>query len=235
MQRSITFGLLVLALFVAPALALDPPDAKVNPQNSHIETAHVSWTGSAYVVRHSDDDGSEPPETTTLETCASFCDGARIEISTAGDTWEVWWRDGSVAEVVSRKLAYGGSWGSTRVLSEDDEDSRNSEISRFGSQTWVVFEAEQSGGTGVAVNVIIDDPDPIGTRVILRTTAYSGDVDSQIRNESGHLWVTWVDSGTQVGWSEYASGSWSSPAYESYSGSTIATARARIRVHVLGL
>ncbi len=225
---------LILACFLV--FASDPPDSKTNPQSSYIETTDSHVVGSQYDLRLTitTENG---PVVYSFGSAAFDDNGPRLAISSGGDTWVVWWRAASTDQVLIRKLTYAtGNWSSERLVSDSDEGSRHPEIVYDGATPWVAYEFDaEGGGTSIAVNGIKEDPIPIGFRTLLRTTSYAGDTDVLAYYESGHLWVTWVDSASNVGWCEYDYGTtgWSSPSFESYANDSVAAARGRVRTAVL--
>lgn len=229
--------LIALALVGLSIQAHTPPDSTVNPQTGFIETVDARWSGVNWEIRRSVDPG--PGQSITNEdVCIDSNDDVdpRLDISAAGNTWVTWWRDLSTDQVHIRKHTLATkTWGSDRLISSENEDSHNPEIAYDGTSPWVAYEVHGASSQSIAVGIISDEPDPIGVRTILRTTSYSGDADVDIHAEGGHLWVTWVDSGSHVGWSEHDANGWSVPSYESYSGSSVAAARSSIRAAVLGL
>jgi len=98
----------------------------------------------------------------------------------------------------------------------------------------VAFEIDVTSGVSIGVARLDEDPDPFPTRAIVATTE-STILDTRIIADSGHLWVTWVDSTNDVGWSEYdyPPETWAAPSYESYAQDDVQAARGRIRGAVL--
>lgn len=229
----------VLVLIVATVvMSGDPPDSKLNPGTGYIETVDSVWGGSRYDVRHTLDKEGQPSESGWVSTNTDDDLGPRIEIDSADDTWVVWWRDKTTDEVWFRSRDVStGDWGNERRASSSTESSRNPEIVHDGTDTWVVFEFDDSGDTGIGVLAIVDEPAPMGSRKKLATAIYTGSVDARIHYESSHLWVSWVDDSDDVGWSEwdYTSESWSSTDYEDYSADSVSDARGRIRTDILGI
>jgi hypothetical protein len=235
----------VLALIISTCLiedisvlASDPPDSDVNPKSGHIETTDSTWNETNYDVRHVTDLG-EGLGRTIFDVSSDSVDDItpRVGISADGDTWVVWCRSDDKDLVLVRKHSYStDSWGDERAVSNRLESSRHPEIVHDGTHPWVVFEFDDAGDTGIAVNEIYDDPDPIGNRIQLAVTDYVGDLDVLIHYETSHLWVTWVDSDFEVSWCEYdyQSEAWGTPAYESYSSDSVDHARSRIRTSILG-
>jgi hypothetical protein len=228
----------LLACAAGPSLAEDPPDSDVNPQTGSIETVDsVESTGQSD-VRHAVDPGQGGPRVLEILTTSTLDDlSPRIAIDTDGDSWVVWWREGTTDEVLYRVRDLGtGTWSAEQTISDTEDDSRNPEIALDDTSVWVVFEARHSGGTDLVVTSGgMDDPSPFPGLTVLGTSALSSGVDVLLHSESGHLWVSWIDDGDDVGWREYdyASESWLSAAYESYAQDDVSSARERIRDSVL--
>ena len=105
-----------------------------------------------------------------------------------------------------------------------------------GSHAWIAYEVDgASGGTILKAKYIDDDPAPFFAASVVATTAYTGTVQARIQAESAHVWLTWVDSETEVGWRRYDSGTatWAAPAFESYTSDSVEAALGRIRSSVL--
>lgn len=232
------FSALVMAPLATSTLASDPPDSEVNPVTGHIETTDSFSDEGLINVRHTDNPGGSLRKNVILLSAASQDDlDPRVTISDDGDTLVAWWRDGDNDVVLCRKRSYSsGSWSSEWQVSEVDENGRNPEIVNDDSRAWVAYEIDDPNGTSIGVNAIADEPNPIGSLAILRTTSWAGDVGVLIDFDSGHLWVTWVDDDSFIGWSEfdYSSNTWPSPSYEAYEGDKVENARESIRTTVLG-
>ncbi len=235
-MRLTLMALFVCALIAVPAFA-DAPDSEVNPQTGNIETADATANTSDLDVRITIDDGSGNNVVTFLSTHADDDRRPRIAIEDDGDVWVVWWRDSATDEIVFRRRPHGSTWDAEEVISESGESSRNPSIVRDGSDVFVAYEYDSGSDTAIALLKDEWAPDPFGLRLTLDTTSYSGDVDVLLFSESGNVWVTWVDSASDVAWSEYdaATDSWSLTTLESYSADTVEDARGRIRTTVLGL
>ena len=225
------------AVAICTALASDPPDSKANPVSGYIEVTDSTHVGSNYDVRHAINPGNGQQLSVTMVSSDPLDDlSPRIAISLSGDTWIVWYRDGSTREVLIRKRTYAaGTWGSEQLVSLAGESSRSPEMVHDGARPWVAYEYATQNRTGIGVVQITDGPLPFPSRVPLATTTYAGDVDVRVNAEAGQLWVTWVDSTQFVGWSEYSYGTatWGLPGYESYASDSIQAARDRIRSTVL--
>ena len=228
---------LVAAASVTPLSADDPLDSEFNPASGSIESVLSKATGGVTDIRHSVDPGQGAPTVSFALTSNPAPDLApRIAIEADGRAGVTWWRDGAVDTVHARtRDAATKTWTAETAVSDPTVDARNPEIVSDGTDLWVAFEADAGGGdTAVQVRGIRDDPDPIV--MIAPYVSFGGDLDTLIHFAEGDLWVTWVDSGSEVGWSTHdaATDTWSVPAYESYANDSIEDARARVRSTVHG-
>ena len=227
--------LVVLASLMANALpASEPPDMEVNPVTGYVEAVDVA-ADAGNLVRHTVDMG-QGGNGTAQTVSSSEGKNPRIAIKTNGESWVVWWQDGSTDEVFyTFRATPGGTWTPASRVSSPGQDSQYPEIVHNGSSTWIAYQILAGTTKSIAVTGITDGPEPFPTATVLATTTFSGDVDVLVHSESGHVWVTWVHSATLVGWSQWDStaGLWSVPAFESYAGSSIQAARSNIRWTVL--
>jgi len=228
----------LLCLLPGLALASDPPDSAVNPRSGIIETADSHWAGAKFLVRHAIHAGrGQSPVVFEVSGIQDDDPEPRLAIGPTGDTWVLWRRSVPSNQVLVRKRTYSTSaWSAERVVSASGQDAVRPRIVCDGTSPWVAYLATTTSGTAIATVRIIDDgPDPFGP-LLVATTSYAGDLDMQLNAEAGHLWVTWVDGAATVGWSayDYGTGTWTLPAYESYTGDSDAAARNRIAATVLG-
>jgi hypothetical protein len=162
-------------------------------------------------------------------------------IADNGDAWVAWWRDGQSDTVLVRKRDHStGNWNSELQLSDEEagggfREARHPTITHDGTRLWVAYEVIDAEDIVIVTHAVIDDPDPITAAFEVARTGYSGSNTVLVRSEAGRVWVTWVDSASDVGWSAYdhASGSWNAASYESYATDTVDDARSRIRTAVL--
>lgn len=233
MKRLLGTVCLTASLAADAVHASDPPASAVNPVDSEIETVETWWGGTGYDIRHTDPNGGQSL-ITVLSTHADTDRGARILINPAGDTWVAWWRDGATDEVLYRKRASGASsWSLEEVVSPSDDDASRPHLVWDGTSAWIVFVADPGGGADrrIRAATIFEDPVPFG----VASTSFAGDLDPRIHHDDGHLWVTWVDSSDDLGWSEYdyASRTWGTVGYEGYAQDSVEDARARVAGAVL--
>jgi len=210
---------LFLAIHAPLILAGDPPDLASNPVTGWVESVDIA-TDSGDRVRHAEDGptalgGSDQ----LISTDAGI--SPRIACRADGQTWIVWWRDADPDQVHFRyRDASTSAWSDEGLVSESNEPGRHPELVIDGTTTWVAFETDDGLDTGVSVRAVTDSPEPFDTQVTIATTDFDGDVAVMIHAELGHLWVTWVDSPDDVGWSEYdhTGDIWALPQYEPYEG-----------------
>jgi hypothetical protein len=231
-------GVVGSALAVTPIL--DIPDSQENGVSGVIETADTPWSGTSYDIRHVSAAGAGHPQVITTVSNDIHNDlGARLVIdSVNGDSWVAWWRDLAVDQVIVRKRNQAtGAWSSERVQSVATEGSRHPSVAFDGSRAWIAYEVTDTliGGTILKVKAIEDDPAPFALASAVATTLNPGFVHGHLEADSGHLWLTWVDSDLEVGWSQLdaVSQTWTAPAYESHVLDTEDDARERIRASVL--
>ncbi len=231
-QKLWTCGLLVFLMASNLALS-DPPASAVNPQSGDIEIADPTWSGTSRDIDYVIDAGNgQWPEVYTVTDNSLDDHRPQLVIASSGDAWVTWWRDDTLDRVLVRKRHFSdGSWDDERVQGETGESSRNPTIAHDGTDPWVAYELDDQSNTGIAVGIVVDEPDPIGIQTVLATSEFTGAVDVTIHSDQGHLWTTWVDSATDVGWAEYdyASETWGLPGFESYAQDTVEDALDRIR------
>ena len=234
-QRLLTIA---LGLVLCPAAAwAAPPDSERNPVTGDIETVDQVIESSNRNVRHVSDPGPGPGEVTVLTGHGDDDNDPRITITPDGNSWVVWWRDSATDGVFFRRLdASVPEWTAESRISEPGESSSHPAVVNDGTHVWVAFEIANGSDTDVGITGVgHDEPSPFPGRTIIATTSYGGDLDVTVHYDSGALWVTWVASASDVGWSEYDSTTetWSAAADESYASDTVADARDRIRTTVL--
>jgi hypothetical protein len=239
MLRAISRCAAVVTIAVASATAfgVDPPDARVNPVSSLIETVDAAWYGNNYNVRYTATtiDGAQTTSYFLTTHTANDVD-PRIAIAANGDTAVVWWRDLAADTVLYRKQSFTtGLWSAERLAGTAGQSNSHPRVNYANGKFWVAFQIQNPKNRSVAAQVIDDTPEPI--TAIVATTTFSGDLDIRLHAESGHLWLTWIDSNSYVGYSEYIYGSqyWAIPAREPFSAGGVLAALARVRSRILGL
>ena len=159
----------------------------------------------------------------------------QVALTSQGDRKLVWWRNDTVDVVLFAEKSASGGWWSTPVqVSDGQEDARSPQVAVFGATTFAAYEGVPTSGYRKVIVGKQDGPDPWPLTQVATSSQVSA-LYIQLHSDSGHLWVEWVDSAIQLGWSEYLSGSWGTAEYETYGGADdIASGRGRIRSRVLG-
>lgn len=208
---------LLFAFGCSIAATSGPPDSEYNPAAMVIESVDAAYGTSSLDIRHTADPGPGSASRSVLLTTHPLDDvDPRLALDSNGGAWVVWWRDGSLDEVlIKRRLPRGTSWSAEIRVSEDTEQSRDPAIAHDGARAWVVYVIKNSESYAVAVRSG-DGSVPWPTRTILHTSYTGTDLDPQVHNTKGNLWVTWAESPTLLGWREYdyASQTWLATGFE---------------------
>jgi hypothetical protein len=162
--------------------------------------------------------------------------GLRVAIGDDGVVHVVWQRDLTADEVRTVAVRADGTLGPEVLLSDPAEDSRNPDIVVLGSDLYVAYEVHGEPAVAVAVQTIVDDPDPIGPRIVVGTTSYSGDADVRIHAADGHLWATWMRAADDLGYAifDVATQTWGTTAHEAVVEGDVVTALKNVEGAVLG-
>ena len=218
---------------VAPVA--EPPDSLGNALSGAIETADTPWSGTSYDVRHVINPGGGRPLIIKILTVDGRDDlGPRLAVNPGnGDSWVAWWRHGAVDQVVvRRRINATGVWTAELVQSVSTESSRHPSITFEGGHGWIAFEVGAPGAeTRLEAKVIEDEPAPFLAATVVATTSYTGKIDAHIHAEFGRVWMSWVDSATEIGWCRFdlSRSTWGVPQFESYDIDSVTEARGRIR------
>lgn len=207
--------LLLLSLFATTGSpAGDPPDSQLDPQTGHIHTLDSKPSGTHQVIRHTEDPGQGQP--TVTEITSGHADvSPHLAVGRDSVVHVVWQRELDADEIRVVALGADGTPGTERLLSEPGEESRNPDIVLLGSTAFVAYEVHGGTAVTVAVQTILDDPDPIGPRIVVGTTSFAGDADVQIHAAEGHLWTTWMGAADDLAYAVFDTGTrtWATPAH----------------------
>ena len=225
-----------IVLTSAAAFGVDAPDLRINAVSGFIETVDATWSGSNYNVRYTQMTSAGQQTASTLLTSNASNDvDPRIASAQSGDVVVSWWRDLATDAVVYRKRSFAtGAWSPERTAGLPNESSSHPRVVYASDKPWVAYQIQNSKTRSVGAQIIDDDPEPF--RSIVATTGYTGDLDIEINAVSRHLWVTWIDNASNVGYAEYSYEKqlWSVPAREPFAADSVSAARSRIRDRVLG-
>ncbi|HEX5041608.1 MAG TPA: hypothetical protein VFV75_01820 [Candidatus Polarisedimenticolaceae bacterium] len=226
--------LLISFLVPVPSLAWDPPDSQLDSTSGLIHTVDSAPSGSDQVIRHTVDPGVGQA---TVSAITSGHADYSPHLAIGGDMLRVvWQRDLAADQIRTVTVDRHGTLGTEWLLSDVSEDSRNPDIAVFGSLSYVAYEVHGEAAVALAVQTIIDDPDPIGPRIVVGTTTYSGEADVRIHAADGHLWTTWMHAADVLGYAifDVATQTWGTTAYEPIVGGDVVTALKNVEGTVLG-
>ena len=229
---------IVLAGLLPTTSAAELPDSELNHVSGNIELVESILNGGQHDIRHVVDRGQGVPSLQTLLSVDAADDSSpRIAINDTGAPGVVWHRTGEVTEVSFRaRPELNGEWGGEKPVGEQGTDSLRPAIVADSGGFWIGFESlELPGKTDVVVRGITDDFEPFPTLNIIDTTDYLGDHAIVMHKEQDSLWMTWIQSPTEVGWAvyDYETESWGLAQYEPNPDDDVPAARARIRETVL--
>jgi hypothetical protein len=238
-MRHARSAIVVLALSVfLPAFADDPPDATLNPQTGQVSVVDTVIQSGVQQVRCTTKVTSSLREVDLLGHPDFNGKSPRIAASPSGDLFVTWWNEAATPQVLLSVQTYPDqTWSDPIVLSQSTESSQSPRIVHDGSKAWTAYTIDAGSGTFQVAVTGGDDPLPWPTRGIVAETTYADDIDVTLDTDAaGHLWITWIDSDTNVGWVayDYANAVWSTPSYESYEEDSVEDARERIGETVLG-
>jgi len=220
----------------AAAFCVDPPDLRINAVSGLIEVVDATWSETNYNVRYTQVTSTGQPASSIVLSSNTANDvDPCIASAGNGDVVVAWWRDLKADAVVYRKRSIAtGAWTLERAVGLAGESNSHPRVVYAGDDPWVAYQIQEFKAKSVGAQIIDDDPEPF--RSIIATTSYSGDLEIQLNAEESHLWVTWIDSASNVGYAEYDSDErvWSAPTREPFPGDSVSSARSRIRDRVLG-
>lgn len=228
-------SLLVVSLLLsAPSLASEPPDSQLDPRTGLVHTVDSALSGADQVVRYTLDPGKGEP--TAIEITSGHDDRSpHLAIDENSVVHVVWQREEAADQIRAITIGADGSPGSERLLSDPGEDSRHPVLALDGSLPRVAYEIHGGSAVAVAVQTITDDPDPIGPRIVIGITTFSGSADVRIHAAEGHLWTTWMDGADVIAYSAYdpTTEGWSAVAYQDVPEGELENALQRVEGDVL--
>lgn len=227
---AISTGLVCLFSTASPAEEL--PASAIHPVTGNVEVVEAFDEGSSLDVRHIVYENREVTE--ILADTSADERGPKIEIDGSGNRYVVYWTEGSTDDVWLLFYDAAEEDWETPVLLSGTYEGRRPDTARNGSEVWVTYSTDLTGGYAIVASVW-DDNDPFITDPV-ETTTYTGFPDPLVDAVAGEVWVSWIDSATDIAWIVWDSGteSWSSVSLEDYSQDSVEDARDRIEAAVLG-
>jgi len=225
-------ALLILSYRAAPAA--EAPDLEANPITQTVESVDVSTEDDSR-VRHTEDPGQAGNPVATLVSSAPAV-SCRIAIDAAGQSWAVWQDVATSAIRLSVRNPFETVWTLEKPISLPDQICANPRIVSDGLRAWIAYEVHSGTTTTLTVAIVEDGAEPIPCRKEVGTTTYAGNLDPDLKSESGHIWLSWKADATTLSWSQadFATGNFTPPVAEPIGTGTVRDARARIRNLVLG-
>ena len=156
-----------------------------------------------------------------------------------GTIHAVWWRhgaDGANDSVLyARRISGAPGFTTEELVSLSSESARApSLVVRPDGTVLVGYETDAGGGLK---NIQVASKATLLSAfqpVVLASTPFPEATTPEAERTSSHVWTTWIDSPTRVGYSELINGIWSTPAFETYSSpEDLGRARMRIQSEVL--
>jgi hypothetical protein len=128
------------------------------------------------------------------------------------------------------------AWTPEAAVSAPGQTCANPRIVSDGLSAWVAYETPEGPLTSVTVAIIEDGAEPIPRCHQAGTSSFSGNLETDLRSEGGHIWVSWKGGPDALSWSEFdfAAGRFTTPVTEPLGSGTVRDARDRIRALVLG-
>jgi len=203
-----------------------------NPANNNPEAVWsiMGTSDSSCEIRYSYLNGTDWAPSTTITSDSINDYDPRLAFDSSGNRKVVWWADETYDRIKFSTLpSSGGSWSTPEAVSSSSENSRNPSIVVHNGTVNICFERIDSSGLRSVVASGQDSPNP-WPEVLIAATQRTVNLEAKIHSSGDLLWIDWIDSSSNMGYSEKANDSWSSVQYEPYSGQNdIENARVRIR------
>ncbi len=219
-------------------LAIGSAMQATNPVSGYLERVWEVHDGHDYEIHWAKKVGTVWTSERSLTDNTADDTNPRLAFFADGSTAVAWKRAGSSGgRIYYLGHDYTDGWQSSAVaVSDGTRDASMPAALVFGSNAWIAWQEQATGGMRVmAGGSDGGDAWPLGFTVSHIGTSSLNAPYAEISKSGTHLWVSWIDSSTQLGWSEYDStnDTWSTEQHESYSGpADIPAARARIETTV---
>ncbi len=234
--------LLLVSLFslLSPVQADTQAAIATNPETGRVEKVWPEWDGNDYEIHWAEHINGEWAHEAVLTDNDVDDVAPHLSHNAGGATAVVWKQGGTVSRIYYRaRKQVSGTWTWQSAATPISGTTYNA------SAPWICFDssgdpfvAYRETGSGSSTRVMsgggdgTDPWDPGFAPVLVSTTSYTDNLHLSVRAETTHVWVDWVDSSTQLAYSEWdtTNGSWGTLASENYSGaSDIQPGKERIR------
>lgn len=214
-----------------------------NPVTGHEERVTAESDGHDLEIRWSERIGGSWVNELVLSDNTVDDSCPQLAFDATGATAVVWREAGSKGRVIyrARKSVAGvWSWQSPPVLVSDGvNDASRPSVAFVEGQPWVAWHELTSAGLAkIVVANGADGLEPwpsVFAQFELGTTAFAGPHSVQVFREAGHLWITWVQSATELRFRERdpASGTWASALNVTIQGGDVGQAIAAAHQQIL--
>lgn len=190
---------------------------------------------ASYEIRYSYLDRTEWISSTTLTSDSVDDYDPNLVFDSNGNRKVIWWADEDYDRIkYSASPASGGSWSDPIIVSNPSENCRYPSIVVHESKVHISYERINSSGDRSVLTSSEEGLTPWPENHVALTQR-TANLLTRMHSVAGHLWVDWIDSDSDIGYSQFIGGTWESPQYESYSGEDdIVDARQRIRQAIVG-
>jgi hypothetical protein len=230
--RTVLFFFLVVAFagsgnwYIETNPVSGDPEAVWNAIGTSDESHEIRWS---YL------DGTEWAPSIALTSDSIDDYDPKLAFDSSGNRKAVWWSDDSYDTIkYSKKPASGGSWSTPDTISSSTENCQYPFLVVHNGTVHFSYERINSSNYRDVLTSIEEDPSPF-PQAVVASTQRTDKLETIIHSVDGHLWIDWIDSDSNLGYSEKVNGTWQTAQYESYSGEEdIEDGRQRIRVEVVG-
>lgn len=213
-----------------------------NPQTGHAERATAVSDGHDLEIEWSEQIGSNWSQPTLLSQNLVDDSCPQLAFSAAGATGSTWREAGATGRVVyAARIQSGGAWVwqlPAIYISDGANDASGPSLAFVGNQPWLAWHEIGSSGSTKIMVAGGEGLEPWPTafnRFELGSTNFTGPVAVGVQRESGHLWVTWVQSATELRYRErdLSNGVWLAASSVAIQGGDVGQAAATARLQVL--
>ena len=143
-----------------------------------------------------------------------------ITSTPSGGSKIVFWRNMPASEIwMVERTSSAAAWSVPhKVSASSDPASYPSTAMAFG-KVHIGYEVTRADGTKdiIVAGRLDNNPAASFQPEVIAHIGYTGKADVEVESHGAHLWVSWIQSATQLGWSSWQGGIWSPVQFENYS------------------
>jgi hypothetical protein len=182
------------------------PDAAYDPATGSPVVTWASFSGGDSDVAVNVWSGESWGETAYLSSSVFDDLDPRAHIDALGETYIVWWKNGSTEKIYLVSRAAGAaSWKNPRMMING---GRRPSVVRYGDKIAIAYERDRAGG-GQEVAIAYFDADGGTFGEVVGETARMGPLDTVVHTSGQLLWVDWKHSEAEFAYSVLGEGGWS--------------------------